>query len=237
MVYKLIIIYDFDGTLTPYPLPQYEVLIKCGYDDNKILNRVVKEMKEDNSLGQYEAFFKCFKDVLKENNISMTKENICLGAENIKYNEGVIEYFEKYQRNTQIKHYVITSGIKDYIDNTIIRKYLDDAYGTTFKEKDGILQDIDILVTDKKKVDIIKKIRSNNNQTDKIIYFGDGFTDMYAFEYVHGIGGKTVFVKTNEESKNVYSKLSASGVIDECFDAIFSESSQIDKYISNQINE
>lgn len=31
----MIIIYDFDGTLTPYSLPQYEIIKKCGYDDNE----------------------------------------------------------------------------------------------------------------------------------------------------------------------------------------------------------
>ena len=30
----MIIIYDFDGTLTPYSLPQYEILIENGYSDD-----------------------------------------------------------------------------------------------------------------------------------------------------------------------------------------------------------
>lgn len=29
----MIIIYDFDGTLTPYSLPQYETLCQNGYTD------------------------------------------------------------------------------------------------------------------------------------------------------------------------------------------------------------
>lgn len=32
----MVIIYDFDGTLTPYSLPQYEILKKCGYDNETI---------------------------------------------------------------------------------------------------------------------------------------------------------------------------------------------------------
>ena len=30
MKQKTIIIYDFDGTLTPYPVPKFEILEKCG---------------------------------------------------------------------------------------------------------------------------------------------------------------------------------------------------------------
>lgn len=33
----MIIIYDFDGTLTPYSLPQYEILKKCGYNDETLV--------------------------------------------------------------------------------------------------------------------------------------------------------------------------------------------------------
>ena len=36
----MIIIYDFDGTLTPYSMPQYAVLKKCGYDDAKLTARI-----------------------------------------------------------------------------------------------------------------------------------------------------------------------------------------------------
>ena len=36
----MIIIYDFDGTLTPNSLPQYEILKKCGYDDKRLMERM-----------------------------------------------------------------------------------------------------------------------------------------------------------------------------------------------------
>ena len=37
---KMVIIYDFDGTLTPNSLPQYEILKKCGYDDKRLMERM-----------------------------------------------------------------------------------------------------------------------------------------------------------------------------------------------------
>lgn len=52
----MIIIYDFDGTLTPYSLPQYEIIKKCGYDDNKLTERIKSKISENNSLNLYQAY-------------------------------------------------------------------------------------------------------------------------------------------------------------------------------------
>jgi len=49
----------------------------------------------------------------------------------------------------------------------------------------------------------IQKIQGENNGTNKVIYFGDGLTDRYAFEYVHSIGGKNVFIISNNKSVDI----------------------------------
>ena len=217
----MIVIYDFDGTLTPYSLPQYEIIKKCGYNEEKLINRVAEELT--NSKGLYEAYYKCYTEILLENNILLTKENVCLGADKVKFNNGVIEYFKNFQsRKTGVKHYIVTSGIKDYVNKTVIGKYVDGVYGVTFNEENGIYKDIDILLTDKKKVDVIKHVQKDNKETNNIIYFGDGLTDSFAFEYVHSIGGKNVFIATKNESMETYKKLNVKGIIDKCFEPDFS---------------
>lgn len=232
----MIIIYDFDGTLTPYSLPQYEIIKKCGYNEEKLINRVAEELT--NSKGLYEAYYKCYTEILLENNILLTKENVCLGADKVKFNNGVIEYFKNFQsRKTGVKHYIVTSGIKDYVDKTVIRKFVDGVYGVTFNEENGIYKDIDILLTDKKKVDVIKQVQKDNNETNNIIYFGDGLTDSFAFEYVHSIGGKNVFIATKNESIETYKQLNVKGIIDKCFEPDFSMDSELSKYIQTQIEE
>lgn len=127
----MVVIYDFDGTLTPYSLPQYEIIKKCGYDEEKLMNRISEKLT--NSEGLYEAYYKCYIEILLENNILLTKENVCLGADKVEFNNGVIEYFKNFQsQTTGVKHYIVTSGIKDYVDKTVIRKFVDGVYGVTF---------------------------------------------------------------------------------------------------------
>lgn len=232
----MVIIYDFDGTLTPYSLPQYEIIKKCGYNEEKLMNRIAEKLT--NSEGLYEAYYKCYIEILLENNILLTKENVCLGADKVEFNNGVIEYFKNFQsRKTGVQHYIVTSGIKDYVDKTVIRKFVDGVYGVTFNEENGIYKDIDILLTDKKKVDVIKQVQKDNNETNNIIYFGDGLTDSFAFEYVHSIGGKNVFIATKNESMETYKKLNVKGIIDKCFEPDFSMDSKLSKYIQTQIEE
>ena len=63
----------------------------------------------------------------------------------------------------------------------------------------------------------------------------DGLTDKLAFEYVHSIGGKNIFITSNEKSKANYQKLNINQIIDECFDSDFGIDSKISKYIEAQI--
>lgn len=232
----MVIIYDFDGTLTPYSLPQYEIIKKCGYNEEMLMNRI--EEKLTNSKSLYEAYYKCYIEILLENNILLTKANVCLGADKVEFNNGVIEYFKNFQsQTTGVKHYIVTSGIKDYVDKTVIRKLVDGVYGVTFNEENGIYKDIDMLLTDKKKVDFIKQVQKDNQETNNIIYFGDGLTDGFAFEYVHSIGGKNVFIATKKESMEMYKQLNVKGIIDKYFEPDFSMSSKLSKYIQTQIGE
>lgn len=41
-----IIVYGFDGTLTPYPLPKYKILENCGYKDELMSKEIKILVKE-----------------------------------------------------------------------------------------------------------------------------------------------------------------------------------------------
>ena len=234
---NITMIYDFDGTLTPYSLPQYDILKQLNCSDEIMIKKVKEKIQNKQATSLYDAYYKCYKDILDENNIEMTNENVCLGADKVHLNKGVIEYFDNFQNSkTGIKHYIVTSGIKDYVDETVINKYVDGVYGVTYIKEGNKYKDIDYLLTDEEKVNIIKIIK-NNNDENMIIYFGDGLTDKDAFEYVHSIGGKNVFIAANEQAKQVYQQLNVSGIIDECFEADFSLDSPIYNYINNIINQ
>lgn len=40
------IVYDFDGTLTPLPIPRLSILEMCGYEDGAMTPRFVSEVRK-----------------------------------------------------------------------------------------------------------------------------------------------------------------------------------------------
>lgn len=232
----MIIIYDFDGTLTPFSLPQYEILKKCGYTGNKLQGRLTAKANEKN-ISLYDSYYETFKDVLDENNILMTDENISLGAENVQFNPGVIDYFEYLKSNNpQVKHYVLTSGFEEYVCNTKIAPFMEKIYGVTYHKNNGIYSKIDRLVIDKLKSEIIEDIIQKSNDKNAI-YIGDGMTDKYALEYVHNIGGASIYVGSSDDDFNNYNKLKKEGIVDKYFIRDYSKNSELRKFILEKINE
>lgn len=231
----MIVIYDFDGTLTPHSLPQYSILKQYGYTDKKLMERIAKEMAMGKAGDFYQAYYQCYMSILAENGIKMSRENVCLGAKEVQLNQGVEEYFKRFQSSrTGIKHYVVTSGIKDYVDETPISGLVDGVFGVTFTQSNGVFQNVDFLLSDKKKIDVIETIRKANGGSQQVLYFGDGLTDQYAFEHVHKTGGRSIFVDSSERSEANYQKLNMNGIIDEYFEADFSDGSKISNYIQRQ---
>lgn len=231
----MIIIYDFDGTLTPFGIPQYEILKKFGYDSEKLLKRVNNLIKKE-GLTLYQAFFKTYEDILKENNTDMSYDNIILGANNVVLNHGVLSYFEEMQeKNSGIKHFIVTSGLEEYVRNTKISSLVNEIYGVTYHQEGNIFTMIDRLVSDEEKPKIIEKIVSNNKDK-KIIYVGDGLTDEFAFKYIHSIGGICIYVGATEKDFENYKGLRKRQIVDEYFFRDFSEKSDFRNFIKNLLS-
>ncbi len=230
----MIIIYDFDGTLTPFGIPQYEILKKFGYDDEKLLKRVMDLMKKE-GLSLYQSFYKTYEDILKENNTEMSFANITLGSNDVAFNPRVLAYFEEMQeKNSGINHFIVTSGLEEYVRNTEIGTLVNGIYGVTYHRKGDIFTTVDRLVTDEEKPKIIEKI-IENNKNKKVIYVGDGLTDKYAFEFVHSLGGICIYVGTTGKDFEGYKILKENGIVDEYFSRDFSEESDFKNFIEKEM--
>lgn len=230
----MIIIYDFDGTLTPYGIPQYEILKKFGYDDKKLLERVMTLIKKE-GISLYQAFYKTYEDILKENNTKMSYANIVSGANDVVFNPGVLSYFEEMQeKNSGVKHFIVTSGFEEYVRNTKISALVNEIYGVTYHQEGDVFTTIDRLISDEEKPKIIKMI-AENNKNKRVVYVGDGLTDKWAFEFVHSLGGICIFVGSTEQDFENYKNLKERKIVDEYFIRDFSNGTDFKKYIDNLV--
>ena len=234
---KNIIIYDFDGTLTPYKLTKFQILERCGLPEGafnpKFLEMVERKAKDEN-IDVYTATQSVFLELIRNANLPLTDESFSLGANNIDYNKGV-EEFLMFLKDNNIHNYLLSSGLKSYLGKTIIANYFDKIYATTFTyNNNGEATGIDYLMNDKNKVKAIKEILKmhGKQETDcrNVIYIGDGFTDYYAMEYVKRNKGTSIFVyrdKENDELKRLEDK----DIISYSTFADFSYNSDLTNYI------
>lgn len=231
-----IIIYDFDGTLTPVSTPNFEILECIGIKNptsNKIyIDMINKKIDEDN-MNLYEAIYNTYLEVIKDSNVKLTNDNISMGSNNFEYNKGVVEFLE-YTKKVGIKNYIVSSSIKVLLDETKVASYFEDIYATTFNyddNKEAI--SIDYLLTDREKVEVIKNILKDNNldNCNNIIYVGDGLTDYYAMEYVEKNGGKSIYIYYDKLDKNM-EVMKNKNVVSLYSQADFSKNSEIYNYIN-----
>lgn len=209
---KKIFIYDFDGTLTPYPITRVGVLESIGFEGGMMSPKfmgMVRERRLSRNIDLYTACYQLLLEVLRDNNVAPTKENFRMGAVDIEYNRGVVSFLEKIT-NLGFTNYLISSSSKDFLEGTAVSKFFKDIYATTFKfDENGEAIETDFLMSDKKKVEVIKKVLVDNGYAEDdcsdLIYVGDGLTDLYAMEYIKNNGGKTVFVYLDEESDSLKS--------------------------------
>ena len=87
---KNVIIYDFDGTLTPYSLPKFEILEKSGMKGgahNPKFLELSKQKSKDKNIDLYEAMYETYFEIIKSANFDLKDETFCLGYNNVDYNE------------------------------------------------------------------------------------------------------------------------------------------------------
>ncbi len=191
------IVYDFDGTLTPKKVPFFPILNDCGITEKEFYNKITN-LKENGITDAYESWFQAFLSIVK--NSTLKNHDITKGAKDIIFNDGVEEWFQELANNsnTTYSHYIVTSGIEEFLYASKISKYITKIFGVSFIYKNNKLKDIEKLVTDKGKVDYIKKINTlhgrNEEDCNNLVYIGDGLTDYYAMEFVFYHGGTSILV-------------------------------------------
>lgn len=241
---KVNIVYDFDGTLTRVALPRYLILEKCNYENGtssqKFLTEVNK-IKIKKNCEVMEAFYERLFQILESNNLKITENDFCYGADKIPYNKGLENYFLNInnfakENNIEINHFILTSGVKCFVEHSEYSKYFKEVFGCTFKINNGIITGIDYYLGTKEKINKLKLLQENlNTKADKTIYIGDGLTDYYAMKHIHDNGGKTIFVHQTEKDLDIYNEVNKEKIVDYCEIADYGDSSDLYKAIMNAI--
>ncbi len=263
---KMAIIYDFDKTLCTRDMQEYSLIPNLGYEKTSDFWKEVTQLSKDCMMDGISAYLYLLKKKFAEQGSPLQKKDFLNIGDSIVLYPGVQEWFSRIneygkQLGLEVEHYVISSGMYEIIENTSIANEFRKIYACRYYyDEDGIAQWPALLVNYTTKTQYIfrinKQVLDENNDDDlntwvkfedrpipfnRMIYVGDGLTDVPCMRLVKEYGGKSIVVYNPQSAKAgmTAERLLREGRADFMVSASYEENSSMDalmKLIMNQIS-
>jgi phosphoserine phosphatase len=228
------LIYDFDGTLSPANMQEYDFLKEVGISDKKKFWNESNQLAKDNEASGVLCYMKLMIEKSKMAKKSIRREAFVNFGKSIELYEGVKEWFGLVnqmgdENGVRIEHYINSSGLREMIEGTDIYKEFKEVYACSFLyDVDGIATWPAVAVDFTAKTQFlfminkgISKVSENYRineymaECDRpvpfkhMIYFGDGETDIPCMRLVKEQGGNSIAVynKDDKAKKNAAKRL------------------------------
>ncbi len=212
------IAYDFDGTLAPGNMQEYNFIPDLNMDKGEFWQEA-NELAKKHDMDEVLAYMHLMLIKAKEKNIPIREEAFMKYGEKITFFEGVESYFERINayaasKNMHLEHFIISSGLREFVKGTAIAKHFKTIFASGFEYDDnGIACWPALVVNYTNKTQYLFRINKgiynsyDNTLINKsmpederavpfsnFIYIGDGETDVPAMKMVNLYGGTTIAV-------------------------------------------
>lgn len=261
---KVALMYDFDKTLSPKDMQEFSFIPSLGYQNPgdfwSDVNKIKTEQKMDSILAYLYMMLKKAdansKPILKQNFVDLGKD--------IEYYPGVEEWFKRINEygdklNIEVEHYIISSGLTEIIEGTSINDEFKKVYACKYYyDANGVAKWPALVVNYTTKTQYIFRINkqvldeSEDNELNRytkmedrpipfsrMIYIGDGLTDVPCMKLVKEYGGTSIAVhqKDNQKMKEINDTLVDDNRVDFSVDADYTENSLMDTIIKTTLEK
>ena len=251
------LIYDFDGTLAPGNMQEYDFIPAVG-KSNKEFWSEANALAEAQDADPVLTYMARMIQEAQSKGLSLRREAFQESGRNIAYYRGVEGWFPRMnayaaERGLRLLHYVNSSGLKEIIEGTSIAREFKHIYACSFLYNvDGIAYWPAVAVNYTNKTQFIFKINkgvesvSDSTQVNRyipenerpvpfsrMIYVGDGTTDIPCMRLVKNYGGHSIAVY-NPEQKSAYREMASliqDNRVNHVCPADYSEGSKIDTLV------
>lgn len=256
------IAYDFDGTLAPGNMQQHSFIPHLGIDSNTFW-REVKTLSKENDMNEILAYMQHMLKRAAEKGVPVTKRAFVEYGKGMPLFPGVREYFSKINeyaksKNLVIEHYIISSGLRDILKGTSIYREFKMVFASGYRFNENDVAEWPALAIDyTNKTQFLFRINKgiinswDNDSINKfmpeherhmpfnrMIYLGDGETDIPAMKMTTYQGGKAIAVynpetktKSGKKSKTITQQLVVQGRANFVAPADYSEGSSLYRII------
>ncbi|MBE6213160.1 MAG: haloacid dehalogenase-like hydrolase [Rikenellaceae bacterium] len=221
--YTVALIYDFDGTLAPGNMQEYDFIPAVG-KSNKEFWHEANSLAEEQDGDAVLAYMARMIQEAQSKGLSLRREAFQESGRNVRYYNGVEEWFGRMnayaaEKGLRLLHYVNSSGLKEIIEGTSIAKEFKHIYACSFLYNiDGIAYWPAVAVNYTNKTQFIFKINKGVESVydaqkvnqymeensrpvpfKRMIYVGDGTTDIPCMRLVKNFGGHSIAVYNPQE--------------------------------------
>ena len=256
------LVYDFDGTLSPLNMQEFGFIQSLGISVNDFWTKA-NRMAIDEDANSILCYMKYMLDSAKKAGFSLTKELLRKNGEEVKLYEGVKEWFaliNQYgeSKGVQIEHYINSSGLKEMIDGTPIVNEFKGIYACSYiynEAGEAVWPAVAVDFSTKTQFlfKINKGIRSVSDNVEvnrytneeerpipfkRMIYFGDGETDIPCMKLVKNQGGYSIAVYRPDSSKlRAAKKLISDGRVNFVCEADYQKDGEIFEIVKTIIDK
>lgn len=253
------IVYDFDGTLTPQPMQEYTILPEIGIKNGKKFWEQVGQESQATKGEEIVTYMRLMLEKSRSKRYSVTADKLKQLATKIKYFPGVLNYFkrindhvkDRFSSEVQLRHYIISAGLKEIILGTKIAKYFYKVFASEYYyDEYGAATFPNVIVNDTLKTQFIFRINKGKEELHEninlhmpmylraipfqnILYIGDGLTDVPCMTVIRKNGGYAIAVYKPHTSKGkkTCKELLKAERVDFIAQADYSSGSELDKLI------
>ncbi len=229
------LMYDFDETLSPNYMQEYSLLPRLNLNADTFFGSCEVLSKKHNMDGILAYMFQIL-HYAKQRNINITYSDMVEQGKIIDFFEGVEEYFDKINAygesiGLKVEHYIISSGLKELIEGTKIASKFKRIFASQFAYDENNVafwpaQAVNFTTKTqylfrikKNKLDDLYNNREVNEYVpnkqallpySRMVYLGDGFTDIPCMKVVKDKGGTSICVfnpkkpNAEKEAQKIY---------------------------------
>lgn len=257
------IAYDFDGTLAPGNMQEYDFVPAIGMTRKafwKEVNDLTRQHNADNIL----AYMMNMLDRANGAQVSVRKEDFMAFGRSVTLFGGVTDWFDRIngygrQKGFNVAHYIISSGIREMIEGTPIAKEFAAIYASAFiYDHNGVAKWPALAVNYTTKTQFVFRINKgalnvyDNTRIneyipkedrpvpfEQMVFIGDGETDIPCFRLVKDQGGHAIAVyKPNTPgAKTIAQNLITEGRVNFIAPANYSEDGALDRFVKGVIDK
>ena len=246
------LVYDFDGTLAPGNMQEFGLLQDIGYENPNEFWNLCDQIAKTNDAGGISVVMYALQTEAQRHGIRCTREMLRRYGQSVQFFPGVTEWFDTIneyaaQIGVQVKHYINSSGIKEMIEGCAIAKEFEQIYAWSYLyDSNGDACWPSVVVDYTKKTQFLFKINKGIREVsdrvrvnefvptderpvpfERMIYFGDGETDVPCMRTVKSNGGYSFAVYGNEKKRVLAQQLLAEGRVNFACNADYTEQGEM----------